>query len=150
MERGNVQQPQPVLGKRPDTGYTKHPPVYEIDPDEMIHGYLELNLTAPDSKSVRRYQIIIVQRGQERAEYMADMGIDSLWGIDQICIPGEFIITAAKAMDVANEIRMNKMQEQLSIEPEDLYNGYFDMVDEAIKNASHISQFGPSYKVQRN
>ena len=145
-----LNQPEPVYGDHPNTGFNELPAVYQVDPDEWIYGYLELDLTAPDSKSVRRYQIIIVQTGEGRAQYVADMGLSELWGIDQIFIPCEFVVSAAKAMDVANEIRNNKMKEQLNIEPEDLYNGYFDMMEERVRETNKLSQFGPHYRVQRS
>lgn len=141
--------PEPVYAKHPDTGFNSLPPVYQVSPDEMIQGLLELNLTAPDSQSVRRYQIIIVRHKQGKGQFIADMGLASLWGVDQIHIPGEWVISVARAMDVADEIRSVDMRQRLSLEPEDLYNGYFDMVEERIRDVSHVSQFGPYHKAQR-
>lgn len=139
----------PVYGKHPDTGFNSLPPVYQVDPDEKIQGLLELNLTAPDSQSVRRYQVIIVRHKQGKGQFIADMGLTSLWGVDQLHIPGEWVISVAKAMDVADEIRSQDMRKRLSLEPEDLHNGYFDMMEERIRDASHVSQFGPLHKMQR-
>lgn len=135
-----LKQSEPVYSTHPDTGYNKLPPVYQVDPNEKIFGLWELNLTAPDSKSVRRYEIIIVKYRDGKGQYVADMGLASLWGVDQICVPGscpcgdckEGIITLAKARGVADEIREKNMQHILSLEPEDLHKGFYDMVEEAI------------------
>ena len=149
----------PVYGKHPDTGFNSLPPVYQVDPDEMVSGLLELNLTAPDSQrweatgaareSGRRYQVIIVRTTQGKGQFIAEMGLASLWGVDQLHIPGEWVISAAKAMDVADEIRSLDMRQRLSLEPEDLYNGYFDMMEERIRDASNVSQFGLLHKTKR-
>jgi len=146
----NLLLPSPVQGKHPATGFNTLPCTEVIDSDEDIWGLWELNLTAPDTQSVRRYQVIVVWRIDGRAQYLIDMGPKDIYPVDQISIPGMWIISVAKARDVADEIRYKNLQQEMSIEPEDLYNGYFDEMDIQRLQMKRISQFGKHHMVQRS
>jgi len=94
--------------------------------------------------------VIVVWRIDGRAQYLIDMGPKDIYPVDQISIPGMWIISVAKARDVADEIRYKNLQQEMSIEPEDLYNGYFDEMDIQRLQMKRISQFGKHHMVQRS
>lgn len=141
--------PDPVKDEHPRTGFNELPTTDVLDPDEKIWGLWELSLTARDSKSVRRYQIIVVQRGEERAQYVIDMGLANMYPAKQLSIPGAWVIGVARAREVADEIRYSDMAEAIEYVPTDLRNGYFDEVDILDKQKRRVSQFGQRHMVQR-
>ena len=112
-------------------------------------GLWELNLTANDSQSVRRYQIIVVERGGDRVQYLIDMGLASMYPVDQISIPGAWVVSVARVRDVADEIRFKNMAEEIGIEGTDLKSGYFDELEILDRHRRRVSQFGKHHMVQR-
>lgn len=48
-----------------------------VHPNEPCYLIYEINKPAPDSKSVRRYRYIIVNRGDNLAQYVEDLGLAS-------------------------------------------------------------------------
>jgi len=115
----------------------------------MVWGLWELNLTANDSQSVRRYQIIVVERGGDRAQYLIDMGLASMYPVDQISIPGAWVVSVARVRDVADEIRFKNMAEEIGIEGTDLKSGYIDELEILDRHRRRVSQFGKHHMVQR-
>jgi hypothetical protein len=141
--------PEPVRDEHPYTGFNELPVTDTIDPDEKVWGLWELNLTTRDSQSVRRYQIIVVQRGAGRAQYVIDMGLVLAYPVDQLSIPGAWVVSVAKVRDVADEIRFKNMAEEIGYEPTDLRNAYFDEMDIVDRQNRRVSQFGKHHMVQR-
>lgn len=99
-------------------------PIYKgthyVDPDEPCLGLYELNFKSPDQRSRHRYQIIVVMRGDEPAEYRKDLGLAEKWqGVDQFRIPGgvydptdgKFYIeeTVGRLMDFAEKMRQHPL-----------------------------------------
>jgi len=77
-------------------------------------GLYELNFKAPDQKSRRRYQILVVLRDDTMAEHRIDMGLSKNFKKDQIRIPGgirnpdgrfEILHTVSELQSMANDIR---------------------------------------------
>ena len=58
----------------------------QVSSDEPCLGLYELELLSPDHRSWRRYQIIIVMRGDRPTEFRKDLGEAD--GKDQFRIPG--------------------------------------------------------------
>lgn len=151
-----INRPQftPVEGKdHPDTGYNRLPSTQEIFPDEPIYTLWELNLTAPDSRSRRRYQIIIVNRPvdgeSQKAQFVVDMGLAELYPVTPISVPGLWIETVASARDAADEYRLKLMHDEFGIEPTDIRTEFFDELELLDLQRRRVSQFGPLYKVER-
>ena len=87
--------------------------------DEPCLGLYELNFKAPDQRSRRRYQIIVVIRDDKPAEYTHDMGLASKFkGIDQFRVPGgvtnektgriEILHTVGELKDIADYMRLHR------------------------------------------
>ena len=60
----------------------------KVSPDEPCFQLSEVNLQSPGSRGFHRYQILLVVRGDQIAEYRLDLGLASRWKADQIRIPG--------------------------------------------------------------
>jgi len=74
--------------------------------DELAVGLFELNFKSPDQQSRRRYEIILVKRGDEIAEYRRDMGLAKKYKSAQLRIPSLMVHTVGELRDIANHARM--------------------------------------------
>jgi len=144
----------PLEGVHPDTGFKELLHANEVDPDEQIYWLWELELTAPDYQSRRRYQVIIVVRIDDgkavKAQYVQDMGPVQFYPVDQLDLPGHWALTVAEAQDAANEFRMKNLRYEMGIpEPVSLEANYHDELDILKLQKNRISQFGRLHKVER-
>jgi len=78
-------------------------------PDEKAYGLSEVNLLGPvvegEGQTMRRYQIIYLNRGDKLAEYREDLGLASDFDAIQFRIPSFWEHSAGELMDIAREMR---------------------------------------------
>jgi len=78
-------------------------------PDEKAYGLSETNLLGPivegEGQTMRRYQIIYLNRDDKLAEYREDLGLASDFDAIQFRIPSFWEHTAGELMDIARELR---------------------------------------------
>ena len=139
-----------TVAEHPGTGYQKLPVTMEVIGDEKVWALWELNLRAPDSRSRRRYQILIVNRNGKRAQHMSDMGLEELYPAAPLSIPGLWIESVALVRECADEFRMKNMMEELGVGPSDLVGDFYDDIEQRYRQMKRVSQFGPTHIVQRS
>ena len=87
--------------------------------DEPCYGLYEVNYKSPDRKSQRRFQVIVVVRNDNLAEYRKDLGrTKEFKGIDQFRIPGgvinettgriDILHTVGELIDIADYLRTHR------------------------------------------
>ena len=85
------------------------PAAVVILPDEKAYGLSEVNLLSPwvegKGQTMRRYQIIYVNRGDNLAEYREDLGLASDSDALQFRIPSFWEHTVGELKDIAAELR---------------------------------------------
>lgn len=100
------------------------PPILEtavltISRDEPAYSLREMNLPAPDSKSVRRYQIVRVVRRDKLVTWQHDLGEASQFDELQFIIPGGVVEegkprvweTVGSLLDMAEQLRQDKPED---------------------------------------
>ena len=143
----------------PPSGAAIVPVALFVSMDEPCMGLYELNQMAPDSKSIRRYQIIRVLRGDRIAEYRKDLGSRTSFIAPEFRVPGGVIDTRTKRIsimhtvgeliDIANFQREGIIRQPDKPKPTDLVKGYHDHMDQKAKLRRKASSFGALHKVQR-
>ena len=74
--------------------------------DEKAYAYQEVHLQSPNSKGIRRYRIIFVNRDGKMAEYREDMGSSKKYkGIRQLNIPSLWEHSVDELIDIADYLR---------------------------------------------
>jgi hypothetical protein len=134
------------------------PVAEEVYPNEMGLFVMERNEQAPDHRGFRRYQTIFVVRKDALAKYMEDMGLSDFYVAPELLVPGadlskprggEWYHTVSELKDYADDFRGYLLERQYHREMPDLISGYHDHMDEVVRDAKHVSQFGPQFAVQR-
>jgi len=137
-----------------------------VSPDEKAYALIELNLTPysfskggkkfrPKSFSgMRRYQIVIVNRGDRLAEYHRDLGDAGIFAVGPLRIPSLWEHTVAELQEIADNVR-SRVNEDRSVMAE--LQGRSTLKRDAMaffeelhkRRRGHQSVFGPAIKVQR-
>lgn len=130
----------------------------EVSLDEPAFSLVERNLLSPDSRSLRRYQIILVVRGDRLAEYREDMGPAESFAADELGVTGgviqegtgrcEIVHTVGEVREIADMLRDGRLS--IEVEPAPLWPRFFDELDVAQRERARISAYGPLVKVERN
>ncbi len=93
-----------------------YPITLTVTPNEKALALYEINEQAPDSSGMRRYQVVLVKRGDNLAEYRRDMGKASQWdNMRFINIPSLWEHTVSELQFIADQIRDESVQDQLDI-----------------------------------
>ena len=125
---------------------------FAVRNDEPCALLVEVNLPAPDSKSVRRYQLITVVRDDKLAECRVDLGARENFTAAQFRIPGgwgnHIDHTVGELRDIA-EWQRNGGSPMPMPEPTDLVGEWHDMTDRRRKAKRNQSLFGPHGHHQR-
>lgn len=130
----------------------------DVKSDEPCFNLSELNLVAPDGKSWRRYQILVVVRDDELANVRVDLGPRGRFRAPEFRVPGgvvddatgkiEILHTVGELRDIADHQRAGRFW-QPEIVPTDLIGRYHDQQDKNRKRRRGSSQFGALHRVQR-
>ena len=128
-----------------------------VDPNEKALLLIERNETAPDYKSLRRYQTLFVKRGDGLAKYMEDMGPAVLYLAAELDVPGgdpsntagEWFESVESLRDHANVFREWLAQRRYEREVPDLVGGVYDLMEQEGRMQRRLSQFGSKYAVTR-
>ena len=123
--------------------------------DEKAMGLVEVELLA--GKDVHRYQIIYVVRNDQQSPYVVDLGSRLLYPNPPLNIISYMEHTVAELQDMANEARarsdvtkrLAELQEESS-KDRNIIKVYLEQKERNSKIIANRSQFGPSYRVQRN
>ena len=128
--------------------------------DEPCFSLKEIIEPAPDSKSVRRTQVLKVMRGDSVAEFRRDLGLASSFKASEFVIPGgvaderngriEVLHTVGELQDIADYIRSDVYVPPERPEGIDLIQAYRDSFDKKRRHRKRLSQFGVGGKVQRS
>lgn len=139
----------------PNHGFKRLPPVYEVDGDEKAYTLMELDLTPALGGLAHRYQIIIVWRGDGKAQYIEDMGLAELMLAGPKSVqsaaftddkPADWVHSVAEVKEYANQIREIDINKLMGIEHEELNQEVFaGAVDEFFLNKNHVAVSGPLY-----
>uniref|UniRef100_A0A6M3LM19 Uncharacterized protein n=1 Tax=viral metagenome TaxID=1070528 RepID=A0A6M3LM19_9ZZZZ len=74
--------------------------------DELAYTYMELHQQSPNSRGIRRYRIIGVNRDGRIAEYREDMGLAKKYkGVKELHIPALWEHTVDELRDLADDLR---------------------------------------------
>lgn len=135
------------------------PATHAVSMDEMSFGLYEHNLQSPGSKGWRRYQIILVNRGDRIAEFRRDLGPAKDFAASPIRIPAcvpepggrmEPLHTVGELIDIADWHRA-LLDKPPEIKPaDDFHDRYHAHFDQRRREARRLSQFGPTHRVQRS
>lgn len=139
----------------PNHGFNRLPSVYEIDGDEKAYTLMEMDLAPALGGLTHRYQIIIVWRGEGKAQYIEDMGVADLHLAGPKCVPsgaytedkpGDWCHTVSEVKEFANQLREIDINQIMGIEHEVLNQEVFaNATEEYFLNKRHIAVSGPSY-----
>ena len=117
----------------------------------------EFNRPAPDSKGVRRYQVITVIRNDRRVKLNRDIGNARLFGeeFQLICgVPdgkggGEALYTVEEALQLARDMN-NMPPPKTEVRPKNWNKIFWDNIEERNLWKRGSSTFGPMFRKQRN
>ena len=119
----------------------------------------EVNQPAPDSKSVRRYQIITVVRNDRLAQLRRDLGRAKRFKASEFAIPGGvkeddgriyIEYTVGELVDVANHLRAGPFSRPDPPKARDLIGEYQDLPDKRQRQRKRLSTIGPVARIQRD
>ncbi len=130
-----------------------------LSPDEPCFNLSEINLQAPDSRGWRRYQVLLVVRGDRLAEFRSDLGPARRFTAQQFRIPGgvrdevsgriEILHTVGELRDIADRLRAGLVRPP-ELAPTDLVAGYHETLEERRRRRRGRSTFGPLARRQRS
>ena len=90
-------------------------PATVVYADELAYGLSEVNLLSPLSDAImgvgqtmRRYQIIYVNRNDRLAEYREDLGLASEFSAIQFRIPSLWVHTVGELKEMAETLRLRE------------------------------------------
>ena len=106
-----------------------YPITLEVQDGEKAYALYETNEMAPDNSGIRRYQTVLVNRGDKLAEFRLDMGSSKRWeNVRFINIPSLWEHSVAELRFIAAQIRDESMQDELDI---------MDLLDQQAKLWKH-------------
>ena len=125
--------------------------------DEKAMGLLEVELQTEDGKDTHRFQIISVIRNDKQANYVSDLGSRLLYPNPPLNIISYMEHSVAELQDMANEARarsdvtkrLAELQEE-STKDRNIIKEFLEQKERNSKIIANKSQFGPTYRVQRN
>lgn len=128
--------------------------------DEPAWSLKEINGPAPDSKSVRRWQVIKVVRNDCLVEFRRDLGLAKRYAANEFLIPGgvltdeatgraEILHTVGELYDIAELLRSDVYERPERPEGIDLIQHYRDRPEKQQRRRRKLSQFGPMFKIER-
>jgi hypothetical protein len=123
-----------------------------VTPDEKAFRLAELVLMAPDYSGFRRYQLIIVNRNDELAEYREDMGPAAGFTAPEFNILAMWEHSVAELREMADLNRddyWTKRTAEIQAEST-LIDDWIDQSEERREIVQNRSTFGPGYRKQRN
>lgn len=106
-----------------------------IHPNEKAYALVEMDLQAPDYKGIRRYQILLVDRDDELAEYRWDMGPSADFPKKLFRIPALWMHTVGELQEMADDLRDSGVAMELPKPKtgEDMLQRALDL-DQAVKD----------------
>lgn len=128
----------------------KHSPPRPNEPAWLLRETNELNRS---KRSLRRYQRIWVNRNDELAVFVKDIGPASDFTYPELQIPAEWCHTVAELQAIAAEVREGRELEALFEERQKestLVQDWLDQVESNRKIMRNRSVFGAGGKTQRN
>jgi hypothetical protein len=139
------------------------PPLYcgltDVRPDEPCFNLSELNLMAPDSRSVRRYQVLVLVRDDRLANVRIDLGPATSFAapefrvlggvVDEVTKKIEILHTVGELRDIA-EYQRHTPTWQPEVVRTDIVGRYHDQLDKNRRRRRTQSVIGPHLRVQRN
>jgi len=128
-----------------------------IRKDEPCVLLVELNRLSPDSRSMRRYQMVVVVRNDRPAEFRIDRGPateDEQFRVlgcveDQVSGHVEVLHTVEELQEIADYLRDRRSGWTREIEPHDLVQGYHNYMEELPLALRHVSVSGPLVTISR-
>lgn len=125
-----------------------------VHKDEPAWSIREVNLVRPPDYQWHRWQIVVVVRNDELAEYWTDLGLRHPGDAPPCEIPSLGEHTVAEVMDLAEHYRLQdvyfkqRLREQAAAST--LIPDYLNQLEERWKIINNQSVFGPGYKTQRD
>ena len=93
-----------------------YPITLQVALAEKAFALYEVNEQAPDNSGMRRYQVILVNRGDKLAEYRVDMGKAKKWENTRfINVPSLWEHSVVELQYIANQIRDESVQDELDL-----------------------------------
>ncbi len=114
-----------------------------INTDEWVWSLAERNLPTPDSKSIHRYQIMIVRRGDRLAEWRQDMGLASNFRRGEFRVQSFWYETVGQVRDIADYLRNQDEDWRDKIIAADIVDEYKIQQEMRKLQARGLSTFGP-------
>ena len=127
-----------------------------ITKDEWCYMLVEMNLPSRSGRSLSRYQILRVVRGDHLETAYVYMGPARKFEADQLLIPGGQVVdgkgrawhTVAELMEMADELRAKPPHREA--EPSDLQEAFSNMVEEKKRKRNKKSSFGYGGQMTRS
>lgn len=82
-----------------------------LSPDEKAWNLTEVNLAAPDSRGLHRYQIITVIRNDTPVDCKIDLGLARNFTANEFRIPALGLHSVAELREIADHLRDNKARQ---------------------------------------
>lgn len=121
---------------------------HRVSEDEKCYMLAEMNLPSRSGKSLSRFQILRIVRGDQLVTAYVYLGPASSFHSDQLMAPGGQVVngvgrawhTVGELRDVADLMRSKPLRREL--EPSDLQGAFRNQVEERKRLAAHRSTFG--------
>jgi hypothetical protein len=125
-----------------------------LNPDEKALVLVEMNKLSPDYRSLRRYQLVYVLRGDNIAEHRTDLGPASAFKAPEVRIPSMWEHSVGELWDIAEDYRLaddygEKITRELAASST-LIQDSFNWMTELINIRDNRSVVGPGFRRQRN
>jgi len=101
--------------------------------DEKAYLLSEKNFLTPDNKARHRYQIILVNRGDELTEFRRDLGPRSEHTAMEFQVLGLWVHTVGELLDIADHLRGRPEEQNIFVprgEDSNLWERYFDQQEQ--------------------
>ncbi len=123
----------------------------EVSPDEPCLRLSELYQLDENNSKLRRYQVTYVIRYDKPAKHMLDMGLYESFTTSEFHLPGAvkdertgnvtIVHTVGELQDIANALRDQQQEE--TAPRRDIWQDYFNQLDQQKRLMSGHSTFGP-------
>ena len=123
----------------------------EVSPDEPCLRLSELYQLDENNSKLRRYQVTYVMRYDKPAKHMLDMGPYESFTASEFHLPGAvkdertgsvtIVHTVGELQDIANALRDQQQEE--TAPRRDIWQDYFNQLDQQKRLMSGHSTFGP-------
>ena len=120
-----------------------------VHADEPVYQLAEVEKQGPDGRGFHRYQIMLIRRDGDWAEFCTDLGPAANFTADQFCVLTLWEHTVGEARDIADRMRFDRLPVGKEIERRDMVGDWLLWEEERWRRQANRSTFGFGGQVVR-